>query len=68
MTQWEYIEVETQFGRTGDDFFNFAEWMKYLNRLGEDGWELLGDVSVFRHYSSNQRERKLALIAKRPKN
>ena len=47
-TMWEYKIVSPYYGKdNGDDPQTLHEWMGELNRLGSDGWELIGHVELW---------------------
>jgi hypothetical protein len=45
MAKWEYLTIDALYGQ-GTDFLTLKEWVEYLNRLGDEGWELIGNVQL----------------------
>jgi hypothetical protein len=63
MKKWEYILLENTYG-TSQTHADIPEWLAHLNSLGETGWELLGQITLF---PSGNAVPKTALVAKRRK-
>jgi hypothetical protein len=45
MTTWEYRHIEKAYGTNRER--TLEQWVTNLNALGEQGWEIVGDVNVF---------------------
>jgi hypothetical protein len=45
MTKWEYQAVHSRFG-IGESVDTLGAWIDSLNDLGEEGWEMIGDVNL----------------------
>jgi hypothetical protein len=48
--KWEYRFVDSEFSDskwTKDQAPNLEQWLANLNSLGQEGWELMGEVHLF---------------------
>jgi hypothetical protein len=48
--KWEYRFVDSEFSDskwTKDQAPNLEQWLDNLNALGQEGWELMGEVHLF---------------------
>jgi hypothetical protein len=57
ITRWEY-RTYSVFMQRGD------AWLQGLNQLGEDGWEVCDDVTLFAHGGASESP---TLLLKRPR-
>jgi hypothetical protein len=45
MAKWEYLTIDALYGQ-GTEFLTLKEWVEYVNRLGDEGWEIIGNVQL----------------------
>jgi hypothetical protein len=68
MAKWEYQTIDALYGQ-GTAFLSLKEWVEYMNRLGDEGWEIVGNVQLGTPSWNRQRQFDpvSVLVAKRKK-
>jgi hypothetical protein len=68
MAKWEYLTIDALYGQ-GTEFPTLKEWVEYVNRLGDEGWELIGNLQLGAPSWNRQRQFDpvSVLVAKRKK-